>query len=321
MSLGSGVLSAASGIAAVVCASMFGLPRVAVAQGEIDACSAIVRIGGRVHAQMATSSADGGKSIDFFTQRARITIDVAVSELVDGRIQPDFGESELSLKDAYFRLRLDPALRISFGQFKRAFDIFELNSSTDIVVVERTGKVDGLNACAGPGGPCSLSRFTEELGYSDRDVGVRVDGSLREGQVSYMGTITNGTGTFGSDENGAKSFAGRLTVEVSGGLMVSANGSHHDFMRHNGSTGRGTALGGDVEYGGFRNGTHGQIGLIYGENWRSEDDEENAPKLLTVQGILSYYRPLEGVPLLLISRMHPRSYRFRDGTVTPTLQL
>ena len=129
---------------------------------EINARDAQIRFGGRLHSQFATSSADGGKSTDFFTRRARLTIDVRVTPLLDARVQPDFGGGELELKDAYFRLNFDRAFRLSMGQFKRAFDVFELNSSTDIVVVERTGRIDGVGGCSGPGGTCTLSRFTGE---------------------------------------------------------------------------------------------------------------------------------------------------------------
>ena len=261
------------------------------AQTDITARSATVRFGGRLHSQFATSSVDGAKSADFFNRRARFTIDVSVTDLLDGRVQPDFGEGKLDLKDAYFRLNLDPGFRVSFGQFKRAFDIFELNSSTEIVVVERTGRIDGVDGCAGPGGVCTLSRFTEKLGYSDRDVGIRFDGSVGE-RVSYTATLTNGTGTQGKDENSGKSLAGRVSLAVGDGISVSGNVSHHDFPR-DGTTGRGTAFGADVEFGSFRDGTHVQFGFIGGENWLAEDPVTGeSPTFLTAQGIVSHYVPL-----------------------------
>ena len=274
-------------LAAVVPAALAG-------QVEINARDAQIRFGGRLHSQFATSSADGGKSTDFFTRRARLTIDVRVTPLLDARVQPDFGGGELELKDAYFRLNFDRAFRLSMGQFKRAFDIFELNSSTDIVVVERTGRIDGVGGCAGPGGTCTLSRFTEKLGFSDRDIGVKLDGSLGE-RVSYMATLTNGTGTSGSDENSGKSLAGRLSFRLTDGVVFSGNVSRHDYVGEDGGTEAATALGGDLEIGGFRSGTHLQLGLIGGANWRLESSSAGeVPRFLTWQGILSRYFPLEG---------------------------
>ncbi|MDE2784640.1 MAG: porin [Gemmatimonadota bacterium] len=264
------------------------------AQIEMTARSAQVRFGGRLHSQFATSSAESGKATDFFTRRARFTLDVSVSDLLDARVQPDFGEGELDLKDAYFRLNVDPGFRLSVGQFKRAFDIFELNSSTDIVVVERTGRIDGVGGCVGPGGVCTLSRFTEKLAYSDRDIGFRVDGSVGE-RLSYMATLTNGTGTSGSDENSGKSIAGRISLQLADAVSISANLSRHDFTDGEGEPGAGTAYGADLEIGGFRDGTHLQVGLIGGANWRAGPSVAgDGPRFLTGQAILSRYVPLEG---------------------------
>lgn len=262
------------------------------AQVEISARSAQVRFGGRLHSQFATSSAEGGKSTDFFTRRARFTLDIGVTDLLDARVQPDFGEGELDLKDAYFRLNVSRGFRFSVGQFKRAFDIFELNSSTDIVVVERTGRINGFSGCAGPGGMCTLSRFTEKLAYSDRDIGFKADGSIGD-RLSYMATLTNGTGTAGADENSGKSLAGRMTVRLADGVSASANVSRHDYVGPHGESAAATAFGGDLEIGGFRSGTHLQVGLIGGANWRLPESGGEIPSFLTGQVILSRYVPLE----------------------------
>ena len=265
-----------------------------LAQERIGARFAQVEFGGRLHSQLATSSAAGGKSTDFFTRRARLTIDVEVSPLLDGRVQPDFGDGKLELKDAYFRLNFDRGFRLSAGQFKRAFDLFELNSSTDVVVVERTGRIDGVGECGGVGGVCSLSRFTEKLAYSDRDIGVKIDGSLGEG-LRYQATVTNGTGTGGGDENSGKSLAGRLSVRLANDVWLSGNVARHDFVAAHGGTEAATAVGGDLEIGRFREGAHLQIGVVSGGNWRLPDSIPGGiPGFLTAQAILSSYFDWEG---------------------------
>lgn len=283
-------------------------PAALSAQAGINARDAEIRFGGRLHSQFATSSAEGGKATDFFTRRARLTIDISVTPLLDARVQPDFGGGELDLKDAYFRLNFDRTFRLSMGQFKRAFDIFELNSSTDIVVVERTGRIDGVGGCAGPGGVCTLSRFTEKLGYSDRDIGVKVDGSLGE-RVSYMGTLTNGTGTSGSDENSGKSLAGRLSLGLTDGITLAGNVSRHDYSDPgDGDTRAATAFGVDLEVGGFRDGTHLQVGVVRGANWRLRPTAGGPRGFLTWQGILSRYFPLEGNRLEAVEPMARASW-------------
>ena len=267
-------------------------PTALAGQVEISARDAEIRFGGRLHTQFATSSADDGKATDFLTRRARLTIDVRVTPLLDARVQPDFGGGKLDVKDAYFRLGFDRAFRISMGQFKRAFDLFELNSSTEIVVVERTGRIDGVDACAGVGGACSLSRFTEKLKYSDRDIGLKVDGSLGE-RVRYMATLTNGTGTSGSDDNSGKSLAARLSLDLADDVTLAGNVSRHDYLDSRDGSRAATAFGADLELGGFRDGTHLQLGLVAGANWL-EPTEDGPPRFLAWQGILSRHFPLEG---------------------------
>ena len=292
----------------------FGVPTQLAGQAEITARSANIRLGGRLHSQMATSSADGAKSFDFFNRRARLTIDVSVTDFLDARVQPDFGGGGIDLKDAYFRMNFSPEFRLSFGQFKRSFDLFELDSSTDMVVVERTGRIAGVGGCTGIGSVCSLSRFTEALEYSDRDVGIKVDGSLSE-TVYYQATLTNGTGTRGADENSGKSFAGRLSFEVADGVILSGNVSHHDYDQDPG-TGRGTAFGGDLEIGDFRDGTHFQFGVIAGENWLAEDAATgDGPTFVTAQAILSHYRPLSGGRLEAFEPVARLSWGDPDGDV------
>ena len=93
--------------------------------------------------------------------------------------------------DAYVRLAFHRSARLWVGQFKRAFDLFELDSPSEDLTIESTGRISGISECAGVGSVCSYSRFTERLGYSRRDVGLKLDGALGGG-VRYQTTLTNG---------------------------------------------------------------------------------------------------------------------------------
>ena len=50
----------------------------------------------------------------------------------------------------------------------------------------------------------------------------------------------------------------------------------------------------DLEVGAFRRGTHLQLGLIGGANWRLPPTASGPPRFLTGQGILSRYVALDG---------------------------
>jgi hypothetical protein len=261
------------------------IPTSLAAQGlEISSRASKMRIGGRIHSQLAHSTAEDGKSADFFIRRARLVFDVEISDLVSGRLEHDFA---IGLQDAFFKFNFDPAFMLSVGQFKRAFDLFELDSTTQISVVERTGRIPGLSTCSGPGGICSLSQFTEMLHYSGRDTGVRVEGEL--GRVSYLASLTNGTKAGEADENSGKSFAGRVVVPIGEELRLGGNLSVHDYELDE-DTSYGSAFGADLELGRYLHpGPHLQLGVVAGDNWAAGEDAS----FLTGQAVYMHYIPLD----------------------------
>lgn len=262
----------------------------APAQVENSARAAEITMTGRVHTQLASTSVDGEPSSEFFVRRARLTANVKINDFVSGKIQPDYGEGEISLKDAYLRLAFAPEIRATIGQFKRPFDLFELTSSTQILVVERAGGVPGVDTCSGPGGVCSLSRFTEKLGYSDRDIGVMIDGRAA-GRLRYMAAVTNGTGANSDDENGTRSFSGRVGVELANDIALAGNVGVHDYVNPTLGDEYAVAMGGDLEIGNYSEGVHFQAGVVAGDNWKKLVND--APTtFLTFQGILTYKLPL-----------------------------
>lgn len=296
-------------------------------QNTVSARGASIRIGGRMHTQYATSSVQAYKD-HFLFRRARIEADLTVNDFLDARLQPDFGGgASVALKDAFFRLTFSPSLQVTMGQFKRPFDPFELASSVDLSLVERDGRVGGVNTCAGVGGICSYARLTEQLDYADRDIGLRVSGC--RGKATYDVSMTNGAGQNVADENDARSFSGRLGLKVAEALTLSANLALHDYLDADMKDAHAGAWGVDAQYGTWRDGLLLQASLVGGENWKKPDAAGESAAFTAFQGVASYYAPLGGArfaglePLVRLSYGDPDTGVASDGGVvfTPGLML
>ena len=266
------------------------LPAPVRGQLQITARAASISVGGRLHVQYSRSSADGGVDAvdDVLIRRARINLDLRIGDVLDARVVPDFGGggTGAGLADGWARLTLAPAVRLSVGQFKRAFSGFELASSTDLPVIERDGRVEGVSGCPGVGGVCTFARLTERLQFDDRDLGVRAEGRLGE-RVDYVATITNGEGRNAADVNDAKSASGRIVLGFTDDIRVAGFAATHDFVAADG-TERAQAFGADVEVGSWRDGFHLLAAVATGDNWMAGPGAGFA----TVLGLASLYLPL-----------------------------
>lgn len=282
------------------------------AQTEIFARGATLRIGGRLHTQYFSSFVDEKQS-DFFVRRARLIVEGTFTDFITGRFQTDFAFGRARLLDAYIRMNFSDGFQLSFGHLKRAFDIFELASSTDLSLIERTGVVVGYNQCTGVGRLCSYSRLTEGLLLSGRDTGIRVGGSF--GRVSYEATITNGTPLAAPDVNNAKSFAGRVSFLATDNVQVSGNATYKDYLDPDDETAYAFAWGGDVQVGTWRDGLLLQVALVAGDNWRSLDAQYVAGKFVTGQVAASYYFPIDNDRIIAIEPIGRISVADPDGTV------
>lgn len=255
-------------------------------------------LSGRLQMQFNTTSVDSLDGVrlpesEMRIRRARLTLDVTFNDLLSARIEPDYGSSGFSLKDAYIRLSFSPAFRATLGQFKRPFDLFELTSSTRILVVERAGTIRGVDTCGGIESVCALSAFTEELGYSDRDVGVLLDGAAGGGVFHYAAALTNGEGQNKRESNSNKQYTGRVSVEPVTDVVVSANASVKDYAHPTtGAQEFATAFGGDVEIGNFTRGLHVQAGVVAGDNWAVPTGLESVASFVSGQAIVTYKAPL-----------------------------
>ncbi len=248
-------------------------------------------VGGRVHMQLNTTSIASEPGSEALMRRARIWLGVGVTDWLDGVVQADFARGVAEPRYAFFRMSFAPFFRLSVGQFKRAFDLFELTSSSQILVVERDGAVRGVDSCAGVGGICSYSRFTEQLELASLDIGMQAEGSFGDGRLEYLLTLTNGPGANERDENSLKSVSGRLVYAPTPRVRIGANLGLHDHpnpIRKGDEYAPAMAL--DVEVGDFEEGVHLQAGVLRGENWRRLSEEGVPATFQAAQVIVTWKR-------------------------------
>ncbi len=130
----------------------------------------------------------------FYFRRVRPIVEGTLAGFVDFRIMPDFANSTLVLQDAYANLRFAPELQLQAGKFKSPFGLERLESATNLWFVERA-----LPTLLAP----------------NRDLGVMLQGGVREGLISYQLAFLNGnndTTTTDSDVGDDKDFVARLFV-------------------------------------------------------------------------------------------------------------
>jgi hypothetical protein len=81
---------------------------------------------------------------DFYVRRARLRADASVSDFLRGRVVSEFGGSGSGVVlDADISLVFSDAAVLSFGQFKRAFDLFHVPNPSDLPEIERQGQIEG----------------------------------------------------------------------------------------------------------------------------------------------------------------------------------
>ena len=259
-------------------------------------------LSGFAHIQLNTSSSEDGLGSGFRIRRARLTVSGSFNQYLSGKIEPDFGEGVVSLKDAYVKLSsYEGSLNFTVGQFKQPFDIFELTSDTKLQIIERAGDINGVGGCPGVGGLCSYGRFTGKLGYAGRDLGVKVDGSADDGRIAYSASLTNGEGENKAETNNTKTMAGRLTYRMANGIRFSGNLSLKDYSTET-DPARARAYGFDVEAGSLgKPGFHTQVAFSAGDNWKNLDEAGAPVGFRAAQALAGYRIPVRRYPGLLDS--------------------
>ena len=228
-----------------------------------------VTLGARVQVQYEASSAQDSIS-SFSIRRAWITIDGKLNDKVGGRVQ--FNADGGSVFEAYLQLKPAEALQVQIGQFKRAMSYFWLAANADLPLIERNGRVTGVNHCPGVGGLCSFGQLTGALGLDTYEPGILMTGRLADGRMGYRFTLTNGEGLGGRDVNTAKSASGRLSYFLGDNARVSGYVALDETLDSQGKTMGVPAYGAELEIGSWRNGPHLLVNGLTGRNWKAHDD-------------------------------------------------
>lgn len=131
-----------------------------------------VEIGGQIQLQYHLFEPDAGSSEDdVFFRRLRIEVEGGLIEDWEGKIQVDFGKSDLALKDVYLRYTGFEALQVTLGNQKPPFSRSFNTSSKELQLVERPFVGD------------------HNYGAPDFFTGVRLDGSAADGKLAWAGSF------------------------------------------------------------------------------------------------------------------------------------
>lgn len=113
----------------------------------------------------------------FLLRSARLILEGTVARRFDFLIQPDFGQGQPSIQDAYLDARFAPALRLRLGKFKTPFGLERLQPEAWTLFAERALPNDLV---------------------PNRDVGLQLHGEVKSGVLAYQAALTNGVVDGGS---------------------------------------------------------------------------------------------------------------------------
>ena len=156
-----------------------------------------IRIGGYAQAdgRFYAQDEDRVATDTFLLRRARPILQGTVAKYFDFYLNPDFGQGQTVLYDAYVNVRPSSKLQFRIGKFKPPVGLERLRSAQSILFVERAL-------------PTAL--------VPNRDVGAQVHGELGSGVVNYAVGVFDGAvdgALIDTDGNDGKDVAGRLFLQ------------------------------------------------------------------------------------------------------------
>jgi phosphate-selective porin OprO/OprP len=156
-----------------------------------------LQLGGRLHvdydvAEHGARTLAGATLNDrFLVRRARLETSGTLFRWIDFRVEGEFTEATVSLKNGFLDLRFSPEVQVRAGQYKVPFSLDQLTTANFLDFVERS-VVDELAP-----------------GY---DAGASVHGAALGGVVGYDLGVFNGAGEDAADTSDGKDLAGRVVV-------------------------------------------------------------------------------------------------------------
>jgi phosphate-selective porin OprO/OprP len=156
-----------------------------------------IRIGGYAQAdgRFYAQDKDGVATNNFLLRRARLILQGTVAKYFDFYLNPDFGQGQVVLFDAYLNVKTSNKLQLRVGKFKPPVGLERLQSAQSTLFVERAL-------------PTAL--------VPNRDVGAQVHGELGGGVASYAVGVFDGAldgALIDTDGNDGKDVAGRLFLQ------------------------------------------------------------------------------------------------------------
>jgi hypothetical protein len=214
-------------------------------------------VGGRVHTQFNTSSVEDVPTTEFLMRRVRLESGIKVNDWVSGRVHLDFAGNRVSLKDAFLRLDLDPALAIIAGHAHRPFGIIVQTSANLILPIERGVRIRGLDD------DVEENEIILALAHADRDVGLQLRGAPTGAPLGlfYQAGFFNGPARATAGAEDTYQVVARVGVKPVANVTVAGSFSRRDHAFRDTLLDEtfvedGKAWAVDFEYGGYRPGFH-----------------------------------------------------------------
>lgn len=246
--------------------------------------SARITFGGRVQTIFNTTSVDDEPATETELRRVRLDATLRLGRMVEGKIQPEFAGSRVSLRDAYVRLNLDPAFQVWAGQAHRPFGVISPYSTVRFPSGEKGVRIRGVDAWEHHG-------LLSGLGYSERDVGLQLRGEPRGAPLglSYAAGVFNGPARGEAPEENTYQVVARVAARPVGWARAGVSWSRVDFVHGADDdvagvmVNEGAAWAADLELGSERRGPHAVFEVA-----RGDSDPLQEAEFVAAQGFVAY---------------------------------